>query len=620
MFSMYNTIPFRTQSFPNSNTFWKVISFGEITINPNIKSEPQIEVFVVPYRWAKLSNDLNSSGAFNHEMVTSFKIGIGQFTNLPLGSILKDKKNLIQIPNYTKKSITLNVDKNGLEIIKASSKHAIKEQSIGYFVEKYYKIPEGTENARFLLSQSAKDDDEENPISVIFPCYELLRYYWGTSSDIIKQIVCGGLEIGQNQLYNPDSSMCYLDENEVAYLRLRKNRLNDDALTIARIPYDKNVYIDTQNIYDSMICHANNGEGGFPLCYFPFQGETTLTVRGKKIKSGDKWFFLVYMIESCTGKYPFKLLKFDRDNNNGSDGEDNPNRPPAWKSAVTPPTKEDDQDDQEISDDEEPSRNVLQVSVSLPVRQFLHQPQKEEIEKIHSKYRSANNKNKIHDEGTNLSTGDGIQGESESGCLTVRHNGEDKQRKRRDIAPRNFASFFEVLKKLMDLDPENLSYKFLDISGKQDAEFNKVSFFPAFIGEKKIAWSYVQDISVRRRRVIIADIEFYHQHFYLIEAETRQANGISKECITTLLVYKPETMLDIREIRHICLKAAIHNGVWLNAWQWQDIYRKKYAHGWKIESFANSLLEYFNESIDFLQTKEINAPQFSKNIFKAKAS
>ena len=90
---MAGNIP-KIREFPADDRYWRVDSFGAILRNPNIPSEPFIQIVISPFvdnnLHTKEPKDLISINATNDDERQSIEIGVGQLPFISIGSIWKN--------------------------------------------------------------------------------------------------------------------------------------------------------------------------------------------------------------------------------------------------------------------------------------------------------------------------------------------------------------------------------------------------------------------------------------------------------------------------------------------------------------------------------------------------
>lgn len=595
---MFNTIPYPTREFPKvvENPLFRIDWFGQFSLNPLALSEPTVEVILKPYLGAEIDrNTVNSKLAYNHEASQTIRVGVGQLPGLCIGSFIQDRQ-VVAVPDYRVETYNLTIDDAHTAIIRADATYRDGGRNVPYIPHAYYPLSTHVRSTRCMVVERAVED-EKDVSHVIFPCVELLRAYFATSSALIKEVVKGGMSVGVNRIFNPERTG--FDVDGTAYLGLRPEIGDENAWAVARFALDANIRSEVQYIHDSIVLNGNNGEGYVPVVRPPFRGTTKMILHGKRLKSGRRWHFLVFRIEDCTGPYPYERLRFKRDNDGGSDGTKDLNRPEAYKDDTESVQHSSlKSDEPEIRSDDEPSLDRIETNIKLSGGRFSTTPEDiEKVEKIECHFRAAERRKFITDEETKgFSTADGDHGETELDRLRI---SQDRQTAREDLSDR-LCVFLNVLEEMRRQSNSGLNYRLVTVPPPAlGVEDSGVSFFPDKLRGRTLSWSFLPGPPKTRRRVIVAEVCYHDQHFYLFEAEKRPPVGKNEESITSLIVHSLNgTSISDRMLAQILLQGAKEKGVWLNDWQWTELRREKLVHqSVTVKRFAQRFIEYFQEVV-----------------------
>lgn len=142
-----------------------------------------------------------------------------------------------------------------------------------------------------------------NDVTLVVPCTELVRFYFGASGGLLKRLFSGAL--ASRQLYtsariNPATGIARLD--------LFPGLPAVAASTVGRIAFDPQARKAMRWLINSGVSAAANKERHYPRTTFPFLGETTLTAQGRWIKQGRHRVFLAERLIRCTHPFPFQKL------------------------------------------------------------------------------------------------------------------------------------------------------------------------------------------------------------------------------------------------------------------------------------------------------------------------
>lgn len=143
-----------------------------------------------------------------------------------------------------------------------------------------------------------------NGRSLIVPCWELLRFYFGASGALASRLLSGPLKA--NALY---ASARHDPVGDVHWLDLAKGMHSTGAVTIARIALEPRAASAARWISNSGTAALVNGQPYYPKTNFPFAGTTDLTIQGRWLGAAQRVLF-VERIVSCSHPFPFRTLHY----------------------------------------------------------------------------------------------------------------------------------------------------------------------------------------------------------------------------------------------------------------------------------------------------------------------
>ncbi len=221
----------------------------------------------------------------------------------PLGMIFKNQKLRSVQHSLRIMNIQLNLEKKKHEVYKISDIPDLKK-----ILSSIPNIISGYNVERQIMDQKVFRFVDNSGINVIFPHYEIARWYYLKSSSMTRQVLASNLE----GLYE---EINYLDKDkEKARMTLKYGASNGDAAEIARFALDEfsnimfenfsldlsaSIYEDKNKRFKSMSLLAN----------FPIHGVTNFKVRGFVFNST---LFIYHIMEEDSG-YPFEELEVLRE-------------------------------------------------------------------------------------------------------------------------------------------------------------------------------------------------------------------------------------------------------------------------------------------------------------------
>lgn len=147
---------------------------------------------------------------------------------------------------------------------------------------------------------------------LIIPCMELIRFYFGSSSNLISKLFLPPLE--RESLYTNATF-----DRRTARLRveLAERVSGASAADIGRLHMDPIAWRAAAHIGASALKASVASQPIYPQAFFPFEGKTNLITSGKWLSFADqeKATFLVYNLRSCSYPFPFRSLSYEVKNN-----------------------------------------------------------------------------------------------------------------------------------------------------------------------------------------------------------------------------------------------------------------------------------------------------------------
>lgn len=143
----------------------------------------------------------------------------------------------------------------------------------------------------------------EDGSTLIIPCMELVRFYFGASGSFLKRLFSGAFAL--DRLY---ANARINRKTGAASIDLAPDLSGVAAATIARIAFNSQARSAARWIVNSGVATAANRSSYYPKTTFPFYGQTELTVYGRWIIHGGSRTFLAEQLSRCTHPFPFDTL------------------------------------------------------------------------------------------------------------------------------------------------------------------------------------------------------------------------------------------------------------------------------------------------------------------------
>ncbi|WP_046157834.1 hypothetical protein [Chromobacterium vaccinii] len=497
---MRKAIP-KIKEFPDDGRIWRVDWFGGVERNPQIPSEPKIQLIISPVVDGAI--DYAASNSVNHEERSSISIGIGQLPLITIGSLWQNRHCLIESAGKTKVFENLVISPKTALLVKSDA--LVGGQPL--VRKKYHQIGAG------LAANCLAIEWQGDPYGIIIPTAEVIRFYYATSTDLAKAIFAGDFRHELGSIVNP--TQCgYIKQENRCILKLRKEFADADAWTIGRILNSHEAFNGAVLVHDSMIKQAVQSKSRlYPEAAFPFVGETNLRVRMKAMRSPDekRWRFIVFALEHCTGPFPFSAITCDRDNSNlrPEEGHDQPDE---LKAPAYPRKQQSGKDvtDGELQSNEDASKEIQSAVIDLPEGRFgaLANMELEKPEKNICHYFNAGSARPLELPSDVLGTSDG----NYSGGIVTQTSIEVKH-ERQEALPASFANFEAMVRHLDGLPGYQAK-----IRPRSDATMH----IPLTKPHRAWQWSYLDSGTRQRRAVVIADITHDCCVYSLVEFQWRE--------------------------------------------------------------------------------------------------
>lgn len=505
-----NTPPIR--EFPNGN--WTIIWHGRITRNPQVPSDPLIEV-----------------GIRSRHGDQTIEIGVGQLPLLKIGSNWRDKRLTIyepdQIENFTLPKI--NITPDSVRIIQAWDKIEAGKYAIPPSIR---DIPR-----EFASSSCLAIEYNQDPYGIIIPASEVARFYYCHSTDLAHSAFWGEYSYDLNDIVNYEK--CGFDsELDRAIVHLRQRFSDIDAWTIGRILFDENAKHGVQEIHQSLLRNLDSNKSGFFECAIPFIGTTRWKAKGLQIGTKERPRYLILQLLKCSHPFPFSQLQVDRDNNSTKADSETDMEQEEKKTYDRNLNRNDEKeiDGQELNSETETHKNLPIQNILSQSAQFDFLENKEIIKpesKEFNRYKSPPNKPKAP-EADGLGTGQGDYSQNST-------NQQAKINRSKGVG----ADLEMLQEAVKQLSAEGINIK-----------IRKIDTVPLSEASTKRQWAYLESASKTRRSYIAVDIKHNGNYYCWIDIQQRRKN----ECTVGLI--KNKEIIGDQTLDTIMKNLARYKGVW----------------------------------------------------------
>jgi hypothetical protein len=307
-------------AFPKDGNSWRIDWFGDIAFPNRLLRRTQPSVLVHLSRVLDTSFRENPAALLNPESTFAPKqrkvwISVGTLPLLGIGDIWRDGQLELR-PDYELEHFPdLEINSETAVLIKAGLN----------LEEKGFLLPRAEHPWHMQCTQSyclmvALPHNRR----LIIPCMELIRFYFGSSSNLLTKLFLPPLN--RDALY---SKQHFDKATGRLTLQLAPSISGVSAADIGRLHLDPTAWRAAAHVGASLLKGSISNQGAYPQAYFPFEGETDLTATGKWLPFDDepRATFLVYSLRSCSHPFPFRSLRYDVKERRS---------PPATSKCVTP--------------------------------------------------------------------------------------------------------------------------------------------------------------------------------------------------------------------------------------------------------------------------------------------
>lgn len=291
-------------ALPADGHAWRIDWFGEIAFPNRMIRRKQPSVLLHLSRVIDERYREDHSVLLNPESTFVAKqrkvwVSVGTLPLLRIGAIWRDGL-LETTPDYEFESFPdLDIGSETVSLIKAGLN----------LEENGFLLPRGEHPWHMQATQSyCLMVDLPSERRLIIPCIELIRFYFGSSSNLLTKLFLPPLK--RDALY---SKAHHSKINGQLSMALADGISGASAADIGRMHLDSTAWRSAVNVGTSLLKASVSNQEIHPQAHFPFEGVTTLTASGKWLSfSGQpRATFLVYSLRSCSHPFPFRSLRYD---------------------------------------------------------------------------------------------------------------------------------------------------------------------------------------------------------------------------------------------------------------------------------------------------------------------
>lgn len=548
------------KEFRKDGCFWRIDWLGQVHPNPDIESEPKIDVLLTKLKDG-YTDTLSNRDLTEEQEVAS--IGIGQLPLLRVGSIWKDQQLHAYLNPTRKRLLEFEIDTTLGEDFSFKDRVILKGESVPLIPSQFYRV--GKHYPRIADAPLVVfTGPSSGPNYLIIPRFELLRFYYAASSKLAFFIWEDAIDRAINQ-----SKSALLADNDVR-IHLRREMKDREAYLLGRWFLSDQMRKEITSFRNKRNMAAANHTGRTPFAFhpdigFPFCGKTKLRALGKWMKLHEDqgkdgepkqqtWAFLALHLLHCTHPMPYRNIVVDRDNRNlKGQNDDDENLLPAWAEDKQhiPLQDTDNESLTTLVSDEEPQIGIRNRVLDMYEQQFDltgHRLVKEAVEV--QKYKTATVVRGGDSFVEQYGTGEGTYGESHTAPAEVVTNPPTKP-ERYLVTMMPFIGALRWLREQPNVVVETLPLgsESMLVAGES------LYLLPPKI-RKMRSWHRIDADPPRSRGIMVAKVTHDDGTFYLLEIERKGKN----ESFSTLVLGSRYGHLSDTVIKGFLMTVARSNG------------------------------------------------------------
>lgn len=295
----------RIAVFPKGPTPWRLDWFGDIAFPDRSIRRKQPSVFVHLSRVtdSRFRDDpavlLSAHSTAPPNFQRRVWVSVGTLPLLRVGDVWRDGQLDIR-PDYELEEFTdIRIDQDTTTLIKAGLN--LDEGGFLLPLSEHPWHMQCTQSYCLLI-------DLPDSRRLIIPCMEMVRFYFGSSSNLITKLFLPPL--ARDSLYERAKLNTKTGR---LMLSLAEKMSGVSAADIARLHLEPSAWRAAAHIGASILRASVANQPIYAQALFPFEGKTTLAASGKWLSFAGqpRATFLVYNLRSCSHPFPFNSLRYE---------------------------------------------------------------------------------------------------------------------------------------------------------------------------------------------------------------------------------------------------------------------------------------------------------------------
>jgi hypothetical protein len=272
------------KAFPSDDRIWRVDWHGDVFFIRHIRIKtPFIRIAISPYQ---------DQFPYQTDEQRLVSVPVGVLPVLGIGTLWQNGQQVGEQPS-AEEIFTIQATKEHCRIAKSG----VAEENGEYIIPfEFHQYHSRNTQSWCVVSKAT------NGISVIVPATEIIRFYFGSSSQLLSRLFTPPFD--KNKFWVKTDTDIFLYD---IHVDLAEGLSGMSAVDVARIAFDANAQHCAKLISASLLASADTKQ--YPKAHFPFSGESTIRVSGMWL-GPDKKSFLVFRLHSCSHSFPFNKLTY----------------------------------------------------------------------------------------------------------------------------------------------------------------------------------------------------------------------------------------------------------------------------------------------------------------------
>ncbi len=276
----------RGHGWPTDDRIWQIHWLGGLSKNPDLPSEPLLEVFLKP----RMPGSPKNSTEPNAHGVRA-KVGVGYFPAMRVGALWESGRP-VALARLNSLSAAVDFSRSGCRVVRAGDKLPPGDQRKAanhFYIPPFdYRLEEADARRAFCVVYPLTNGRDE----IILPCTEVARAWYLRSTTLVHAVLGTDPYDWIGSVANPERT--YLQADGGYRLGLRKQFSFQDAVVVATVLLNEDARVGAKRIFESMVRSLQSDNPAEVFCMPPVSDVQKVRAHGVWTYSGGVRRFLVH--------------------------------------------------------------------------------------------------------------------------------------------------------------------------------------------------------------------------------------------------------------------------------------------------------------------------------------